>query len=192
MINNLKLKKYVYLTLSLIFLISTISCGGSRSARTSEGSTARKYIPLENSYHKIIIQKFEIDPNLEKDYPEITAACESTAINELLRKSSIPKIVKVNSSASSEPGAIILKTRVSTLRIVSSSGRGDASTGSSEMAVDLKLIDAASGQIVRENNISTANNAYAASRTGGSSDRSLPYDLGKMIAEYIADVVRHK
>jgi hypothetical protein len=57
------------------------------------------------------------------------------------------------------------------------------------MAVNLKLIDAASGQTLREKNISTANNAYAASPAGGSSDRSLPYDLGKMIADYIAEIV---
>jgi hypothetical protein len=177
MINKIKIKKYVYFTLSLIILICATSCGGSRSAWIKD-------TPLENSYHKIIMQKFDIDPSLEKDYPEATAACESTAVNELLRKSSISKIVKVKSSASRESGAIIIKTRVSTLKIVSSAARG------SVMAVDLKLIDAASGQIVREKNISTANNAHTASQTSASSDRSLPYDLGKMIAEYIAEVVR--
>jgi hypothetical protein len=191
MIYGLKISKIIFLAFVSIFIIFTLSCGGLRSARTGEGLAKFTDTPLDNSYHKIIIQKFEIDPNVEKDYPEATSACESTAMKELLRKSSISQIVKVNSSSSREHGALIIKTRISTLRLVSIAARswGGALAGSSEMAVNLKLIDAASGQTLREKNISTANNAYAASPAGGSSDRSLPYDLGKMIADYIADVV---
>jgi hypothetical protein len=151
----------------------------------------RKDTPIGKKYRKIIFQKFEIDPDLEKDYPEATEACESTAMNELLRKSSITTIQKARVSASREGDTLIIRTTVTTLRMFSGTARtlDGTFTGNSEMAVELQLVDAASRRIVREKAISTASNAYIASTNTGS-DRSLPYDLGKMIAEYIAEVVR--
>lgn len=194
MIGDTKVNGHIYFTLILLLLIFTISCGSSRTIQSSEESTIKKIIPLEKKYRKIIIQKFEFDPQLGKDYPDAIIACESTAINELLRKSSVPQIEKTRFGSSREAGALIIKTRINILRIVSSSARswGGAFAGSSEMAVHLKLIDAATGQIVREKNLSTANNAYAAHWTGGSSDRTLPSDLGKMIAEYITEAFGNK
>jgi hypothetical protein len=194
MIGVIKINRYIYFSLTLLLLIFTISCSSSRAIQSSEESILKQDGPLENKYRKIIIQKFEIDPQWEKDYPDAIIACESTAINELLRKSSILQIEKTRFVSSREAGALIIKTRVSTLRIVSSSasGRGGMFAGGSEMAVDLKLIDAATGKTVREKNLSTANKASAAHRTTGSSDRTLPYDLGRMIAEYITEVVSSK
>ena len=194
MIGDIKINRYIYFPLTLLLLIFTISCSSSRAIQSSEESIIKQDGPLEKKYRKIIIQKFEIDPQWEKDYPDAIIACESTAINELLRKSSILQIEKTRFVSSREAGALIIKTRISTLRIVSSStsGRSNAFAGSSEMAVDLKLIDAATGQTIREKNISTANNTSAARATGVSSDRALPSDLGRMIAAYINEVVSSK
>jgi hypothetical protein len=58
------------------------------------------------------------------------------------------------------------------------------------MAADIKLIDAETGRTLRKKNLSTANNTYASSSTSASSYRTMPSDLGKMIAEYIAEAVR--
>ena len=194
MIGNITINRYIYFLLALLLLIFTISCGSSRAIQSSEESIIKKDSPLEKKYRKIIIQKFEVDPQLEKDYADAIIACESTAINELLRKSSILQIEKTRFVSSREAGALIIKTRVSTLRMVrsSTSGKGDVFAGGSEMAVDLKLIDAATGQTVREKNLSTASTASAARVIDGSSDRTLPFDLGRMIAEYINEVVSSK
>lgn len=194
MIGDIKINRYIYFSLTLLLLIFTISCGSYRVIQSGEESIIKKDGTLEKKYQKIIIQKFEIDPQLEKDYADAIIACESTLINELLRKSSMLQIKKTRFGSSREAGALIIKTRVSTLRIINSSasGKGVVFAGGSEMAVDLKLIDAATGKTVREKNLSIANNASAARGTGDSSDRTLPYDLGRMIAEYITEVVSSK
>jgi hypothetical protein len=194
MIKNMKFNRDSYFLLTLLLLLFTISCGSSRAIQTGEESTIKNDGHLEKKYRKIIIQKFAVDPQLEKDYPEAIIACESTAINELLRKSSILQIEKTRVVSSREAGALIIKTRVSTLRMVRSSisGKGGVPAGGSEMAVELKLIDAATGQTVLEKNLSAAGNAPAARGAGGSSDRTLPFDLGRMIAEYINEVVGSK
>jgi hypothetical protein len=53
------------------------------------------------------------------------------------------------------------------------------------MSLLMELIDASTGNIVREKALSTGNNPFAAVMTGGGTDRSLSSDLGKIIAEYI-------
>jgi len=188
-----KKSKKVFFSISIfVCIIFTFSCSGSKSVKFQEESMWGKNAPIEKTYKKIIIQKFEVDQDMEKDYPGATVTCESTAMNELLKKSDVPKIEKVRSNLSREAGALIVKTRVTTLRTIGSTGRGlgGAFVGSPEMAVNLKLIDAATGQTLREKNLSTANNPHAVSSSSGSADRTLPFDMGKIIAQYIAEVVR--
>ena len=54
------------------------------------------------------------------------------------------------------------------------------------MSLLMELIDASTGNVVREKALSTGNNPFAAVMTGGGTDRSLSSDLGKIIAEYIS------
>ena len=178
--------------LILSCIIITISCGKSKTVKLDEDAAWKKDIPLEKVYKKIIIQKFEIDQDLEKDLPDAAVTCESTVINELLKKDVTSKIEKSRLSTSREAGALIVKARITILKLASSSARGLSGThvGNSEMAAEIKLTDAQTGRTLRKKNLSTSNNPYTSSATGTSSDRTMPSDLGKMIAEYIAEAVR--
>jgi hypothetical protein len=53
------------------------------------------------------------------------------------------------------------------------------------------IIDAVTKKEVRKKELNSSNNAWAAAWVMGSSDRSLPSDMGKIIAEYILSVVPH-
>jgi hypothetical protein len=77
------------------------------------------------------------------------------------------------------------------MRIVGGAARfwGGAFAGKSNMVVELKMTDAASGMIVHEKVLSTANNPFAAAWVMGSSDRSLPADMGRMISDYIESIM---
>jgi hypothetical protein len=185
MIKNVRLNSVLSCVLLFIFSLCVLSCSGT--IRSFEGHDLKKDTPIWKNYKKIIFQKFEIDPDLEKDYPDATAACENTAMNELLKKSSITTIQKARVSASRESDTLIIRTTVTTLRMSSgiSHSLDGTSTGNSEMAVDIQLVDATSRRIIREKSISTANTTSPA--TG--SDLSLPSDLGRLIADYIDEVV---
>ena len=168
-----------------------MSCAKLIAVKSVEEASFIKDAPLEKIYKKIIIQKFEVDQDLEKDFPDATVICESTAMNELLKENAAPKIEKARLSTSREAAALIVKTRITTLKLASSSARGlsGAFMGNSEMAANVKLIDAETRKTLRKINLST-NKSSATESHGGSSDSSMPYDLGKMIAEYIAKTVR--
>jgi len=57
------------------------------------------------------------------------------------------------------------------------------------MTMEVQLIDAASGEVVRNKSLSSVNNPIAAAWSWGSSDRSIPNDMGIILAEYILTVV---
>ncbi len=166
------------LILIMVSIFSILSCTGSKSVNSIPDPVRKYDMPLENSYEKIVIQKFEIDQALENNFPGITVTCESTAMNELLKVSSISKIEKARASSVRQRGAVIVKTRVTTLRL-SGGNPGNQNTGA-EMAVTVRLIDSATGRIIREKDLSTLSSG------SGSSDQMLPYDLGKIIAQYVA------
>jgi hypothetical protein len=64
--------------------------------------------------------------------------------------------------------------------------------GTSDMSVKLAFSDAATGAVVREKLLSSANNPWGAAWTYGGSDRSLPADMGRIIGEYIAAITPAK
>lgn len=185
MINyNKKQSTALIFILILVSIFFIFSCIGSKSVTSIEESAWKNDLPLEKSYEKIIIQKFEVDQALEKNYPGVTVACESTAMNELLKVSSISKIEKARASSVRQMGALIVKTRVTALRLA---GRNAGNqTAGSEMAVNVRLIDSATGKILREKDLSTLTSTHTSSSNSGSSDQMLPYDLGKIIAQYVA------
>ena len=57
------------------------------------------------------------------------------------------------------------------------------------MDVLLELRDADSKEVVHKKVLSTTNSAIAAAWSFGSSDRSLPSDLGTLMGEYIFRIV---
>lgn len=187
------------LAASAFFLCALLACAGG-SAGKSEPAAAKepaaassaegpKEAPLGKRYDRIVFQKFSSDAQVETDYPGAVAECEKSALDEVVAK-------KVFASALREtpntpyPGALLVKARVTNLRIVSTGARmwGGAFAGSSEMSLRITLVDASSGALLREKDLSTNNNPWAASWTGGSSDRTLPADLGRMVAEYLAAI----
>ncbi len=53
----------------------------------------------------------------------------------------------------------------------------------------ITFTDGGSAKVIHKKVLSTSNNAWAASYSGGSSDQSLPSDFGMLIGEYIYTVV---
>jgi hypothetical protein len=185
------------LTLFLLFVFS--ACGGGKAVKSdtaapavspaASSAAASKEVPLGKKYDRIVFQKFEFDPKIEADYPGAVAECEKSALDATIAKKIFASAEK-EATGAKYAGALLVKARVTNLRIVSGAARfwGGAFAGSSDMSLQMKLIDASTGALVRETELSTNNNPWAAAWTFGSSDRSLPSDLGKIVAEYMATI----
>lgn len=188
-------QKLVVVALSFLIAISLVACGGGRAVKSEEPAavqqSAAKEKALEKRYDAVVFQKFDADAKIEADYPGAMVECESAAIAALRSKKLFQKVEKEDAGARYDAKTLLVKPRVVSMRIVSGAARmwGGVFAGSSDMVVELKMRDAASGAVVGEKVLSTANNPYAAAWVGGSSDRSLPGDMGKMVAEYLLSVM---
>lgn len=175
--------KYFILMISVCVLLS---------AGFAATALAQTESPLDKKYEVLLLQKVEIDPKLEADYPTAAEEYRSSLVLDLREKNRFKEVV-ANESSSGQ-GGLIVKTKVTSLRIVSGAARfwGGAFAGSSDMSVELKLVDSGTGKVVREKTLSSANNPYAAAWAFGSSDRSLPNDMGRIVSAYILTIVPEK
>ena len=185
--------------LSLLLLFTLTACRGGKAVRSNESAeTSQKAAvetaletALEKRYDVILFQKFIADPTVETDYPGAVGECEKNAISELQTINVFRKVSKAEEGAMYDQQTLLVQPKLLTLRIVTGAARfwAGALAGMSNMIVEIKMIDAASGKIVHEKVLSTANNPFAAAWTMGSSDRTLPGDMGKIISEYIVSIM---
>ncbi|MBN1473752.1 MAG: hypothetical protein JW914_03980 [Syntrophaceae bacterium] len=176
------MKKIFTLLFIFIVIVSFFSCGKLIIIEPIDG----KYEPLDKVYKKIILQKFEVDQDLENKFSEAVISCESITMNGLLKKNAAPIIEKARLSTSKDASALIVQTRIISIKMASSSARGLSGeyVGKSKMAAEVKLIDAQTRNILRKEILSTDNISLPPA-SGKHSDRNVSTELGKMIAEYI-------
>jgi hypothetical protein len=130
-------------TLFLLFLFS--ACGGSKAVKSdpvapppASPAVVTKEVPLGQKYEKIVFQKFEFDPKIEADYPGAVAECEKSALAATIAKKIFNSVEK-EATGAKYTGALLVKTKVSNLRIVSTAARmwGGPFAGSSEMSLQI-------------------------------------------------------
>jgi len=153
-----------------------------------------KDAPLAKAYQVILIEDFESVEQIAKDYPDAHRECQNSLLWGLRDKKAYKQVENSSAAGGNRAGALLVKAKITDMRMVSGAARfwGGAWAGASFINVDLKLIDASTKAVVREKKVESANNAWAAAWNMGSSDRSLPADMGKILAEYITSVMPAK
>ena len=182
-------KRTLLMAFSLLFLIA--GCGGQQAKQDSQEAPQPQDPPLAKKYVNIVIPDITSTPEVKKDYPDALDECRSSLVRTLKDQKMFKNVTQAKSGKKYPAGSLLVQANVSDMRIVHGAARfwGGAFAGSSYMNMGVKLIDAATGKVVREKTISSANNAWAAAWVGGSSDRTLPADMGKMVAGYIASII---
>ena len=149
-----------------------------------------KVEPLKTEYYNIIIRSLECNDQIKRDYSYAPVSCKAFIISQLKSKNAYQHVSE--DMTKGFPGKTILADmKIVDMRIASGAARfwGGAFAGNSFMDVLLELKDADTKEVVHRTILSTSNNAFAAAWNMGSSDRSLPSDLGTLIGEYIFRVV---
>lgn len=187
----------VALFVAVVFVAAVFSACGGRSAgnvKAEEQVTAEEKItPLAHRYSKLVFQEFTANSQITTDYPTALSECESAAMAAVISKN-LFSVVEKRQGEVKYNDALLVKGAVVEMRLVSGAARfwAGAMAGTSDMRVQLTFKDAASGTVVREKLLSTANNPWGAAWTYGSSDRTLPADMGRIIGEYIAAITPAK
>jgi hypothetical protein len=132
----------------------------------------------------------ESTDQFKKDYPDACEDCKSAIIAQLQSKKTYKNVT--DDVSRNLPGkSVFVDMKVVDMRIAGGQARfwGGALAGNSYMDVLLELREADSQAVVHKKVLSTTNNAFAAAWSFGSSDRSMPSDLGTLMGEYIFRIV---
>lgn len=187
----------VALFVAVVFVAAVFSaCGGSSAGNVKaeeKEAAGEKITPLAHRYSKLVFQGFAADSQISTDYPTALSECESAAMAAVISKNLFGAVEKEKDGVKHKD-ALLVKGSIVNMRIVSGAARfwAGAMAGSSDMSVKLTFTDAATGKAVREKLLSSANNPWGAAWTYGSSDSSLPADMGRIIGEYIAAITPAK
>ncbi len=171
-------------------VLSFCACGG-RQVQQEAPPEEVPQPPLSKKYENIVLMNYEGTPEILRDYPGVVEECRASTMTALLTRDVLKKVEKFDSNKKYDDNTMLVKAKVTEMRIVSASARswGGAMAGSSHMNLDVRLIDAATNTEVRSKQLFSANNPFGAAWAGGSSDRSLPADMGKIIAEYLFSIM---
>jgi hypothetical protein len=179
----------VVIVLSLLFLIT--ACGGQQAKPDSQAADQQQEAPLAKKYQNVVVDEFSASPDIKKDYAEALNECQANMVWALENQKSFNSVARGKTGMTYPPQSLLVQADVSDIHIVHGAARfwAGAFAGKSYMNLNLKLKDASTGKVVREKKISSSNNAWAAAWVGGSSDRTLPADMGKIAAGYIGSVI---
>jgi hypothetical protein len=175
----------------IMCLLLILSGCGRKEAKTNPYEKLSK---ADMKYKNIQIVNFTITPRgvQETDNPaDALADAQSNCAAELM-KSNLFENVKYVSKAEPADSTLIVQGELTRLMIVGVAyrtfvgGRGRRS----EMAVYVKLMDAATGTVVGERDIREVTDPRAGRYTRGAVDKLLPLVVGNLIAEYIIDTSR--
>lgn len=140
-------------------------------------------------YKTLLIGNFVFSEQVKTDYPTAGDDCKVQIVKELKEKKNYLSVT--GDTAKKGEKSVKISLEILDMRITSSTARmfGGVFVGSSFMDVLITFTDTTSAKVIHKKVLSTSNNAWAASYSGGSSDQSLPSDFGMLIGEYIYTVV---
>ncbi len=177
-----------------------VSCVGTQNTQTAQPDQkeqteqAPPVQKLTQKYDNILLSPFTIQPELAKDYPEAAKTLQKSMLAALRKEKSFKNVSTTEKGKPAKGKTLLVRADITNMRIVSDSARiwGGGFAGSSGIELDLKLIDAATKKVVRNEKMSSWNNAWAASWTFGSSDHSLLDDMGIILAKYVVESMPKK
>lgn len=174
----------------ILFLALFNACGGQQS-HGEESGVQKEDLPidipkLEKRYHKILCYNFDTTPKIKSEYSKEIDDMQNSMMASLKRKSEFETVGLIDSGREIDNDTLIIKADVTFMRIVGFWKRGYDLWDRSWIDVNLKFIDGKTKKLLREKKVTSANNPIGAYFAWGKTDKSLPGDMGKILAEYIA------
>lgn len=189
------MKKHVkaifYLAMLILVTAMGLGCAGKQAVPMETASPAKAEssdLELDKKYTRIVFQEFEVPDQINNDYPEAATTCKVAAISKLKQKKMFDEVEEASTKKTYDSDTLLVKVKVEEMRVVSGAARfwGGALVGSSSITLNAQFVNAKTGEVVGHKKLSSANNPFGAAWTAGSSDKSLPADMGVILAEYIA------
>lgn len=139
-------------------------------------------------YKNVYVADFIVSKNgVEEDTPAgFLAESQKSCVNELI-KSDLFENVRSGSETEAADSDLIVQGELTRMRIIGGAARFwiGGMAGKSNMTVRVKLVDAGTGLVVAEKDISEDTNPTVGAWSMGGTDRALPTIIGGLIADYV-------
>ena len=164
-----------------IYVVLLSACAVKTEVKKTSVSDLRGNLKYQN----IIFKEFCTTTNTAA-YSNELMECQASAISYLKEKDLFQN-VEIESGSSYEERCLLVDVTLSGCKIVSTKRRvfTGAFSGRSYMTIDVKLIDASSGELVAEKQLKGAPSAMGAAWSFGKSDRALPNKMGMLLGDFI-------
>ena len=185
----------IYLCSCVFYAIFSLVFSGCASNQSGQQDAANKpVVPLDKPYTKLLVSEIEASPELKSTYDQQLKTYQSTLIASLKKTDKFNDVQENYTPGSVVNGALIVKPLLKDMRIAGGAARffAGAMAGSSYMYIELSLIDSGNQAVLRKEELSSANNPFAAVWTSGATDQSLPSDMAEITAKYIDQAVPGK
>lgn len=183
----------------LAVMLMVVACAGQQSQPESADAPSAT-VPEENPfanekqlakrYANLVIDDFSATDEILRDYPSELKASRDAAVSALIQSAKY-RSVGVSASAVESGPTLIVKTKVPQMRIVGFGARfwGGGFAGDSEMLMEMTFIDQQTGVEMGHKTLVSDVNIMGATWSFGATDRSLPTDMGVIMATYLQTVV---
>jgi hypothetical protein len=147
---------------------------------------------LDKSYDNLMFSTFTAKAEIARDYPQAAKDIQHGMMTSLQMEDRFKKVITASEEKPAAGDTLIIKADITDMRIVPTAARiwGGPMAGSSGVELTLQLVDGATQKMIREEKISSWNNAWGASWSG--SDNTLLSDVGKITAQYVIDSMPEK
>lgn len=146
--------------------------------------------PLEKPYNHLAIQEFTGFASLSKDYGYVLTDCRTGLQEFLSEKKAFESIEPAGSGKTYAAGTLVLQAEIIQLHMPSAAARFFVGplAGRTNMDIKVKLIDAATGKLEREQIIRSANSIWLSAFTLGARDENFAKETGAVIAGYVLTI----
>lgn len=169
----------------LFVLFLLVSCVGTQNQPDQAAVPFVK--KLAKQYDTLLFSPFTANAEIATGYPQAAKELQHSMMTTLQMGKQFKKIDIVSDNQPADGKTLIIKANITDLRIVNGAARfwGGAMAGSSGVELNLQLIDSATQKVIRDEKMSSWNNAFGAAWSG--SDNTLLDDMGKIVAQNVID-----
>lgn len=176
-----RMAKYGAVALSLMVLSALSNCAVRTQVQKSDPESLKGNLRFENVYFK----EFSNGSNIEPPIGTLSV-CRESGIS-YLRGKGLFRQVDTYQEGRDTSSAALVEAQLLDIRIVSTAARawGGAFAGRSHMKMKVRLVNAASGGVLAEQELIGAPSAMGSTWSFGSSDQKLPAAMGALIGDFV-------
>ena len=153
-------------------------------------ATTSHYMSLGRHYDAIVLGEFTSTSAVESVDPELGEICRRSAFSALLAKHLYRTVTMDPGQRNPTAATLLVSGRIMDVRLVSKNERfwSGAEAGRSHLDLTLSLNDTVTGELLREEKLTTRKNAYGSSRSKAYTEKNLAQEMGHIVADYVEAV----